>query len=344
MRNPKIEGIEPDSLKEIIRKGIFNDKNKLKNIHLEYSKNILNKGFDMEDLGELRKANSYYHTAFMLNMSDYHASLAIARVERKLGYPNLKIINNSLISARNLNADDEIMELIEEEKADTINALKEKGEYDEADEYKWFEFICKDCNKVQIIRTGKIYAFDKKTDDFFNLIYESEIMCKNCSSHNLELTNKGKNDIMLEQIGANSIGESVVIFAENKVLFEGTKVPFKKLEKFVNQKLETSSNDPELLLRVANMHKKLNNHNKAIELYKQSIKLKPKLIANYHNLLEIFALRHKDFNLPGAREEAEFNLEEMKRLLNLGNFDSSTIPTPEFIPVFIKKMEEVLYG
>ncbi|MFW6283714.1 MAG: SEC-C metal-binding domain-containing protein [Minisyncoccales bacterium] len=201
------------------------------------------------------------------------------------------------------------------------------------------QFKCHDCQKKQNINPGLIKVLGDETPDFS---FENELMCKFCFSNNIKPTKQGRRDIMLQSIGTFMGNRTGVVSAESEVCVENKQIKYKDSYKYILKRVKEEPENGRLYLRAGNVARNFNTHNEAIKHYKKAIKLNPKLIAVYFNLVEIYEHRFRYYNIKDAKENAKFYLNEMLDLFRTQDYYTDTLVNKEIIIPFMGEMSESL--
>ncbi|MFW5846760.1 MAG: SEC-C metal-binding domain-containing protein [Nanoarchaeota archaeon] len=225
-----------------------------------------------------------------------------------------------------------------------------KKEIQEIEENMWkkdeeleIQFKCLDCNKKQNIHPGLIKIISSKP---YKIVFENELICKFCFSHNLKPTQQGEKDVMFQSISTFVRGKGVINSSE-KVAVEDKVLSFKDTYKYILKRIKEEPNKGELYLRAGNIARNFNKYSEAIEHYKKSLELDSNLIASYLNLVGVYEFRYRYYKTKGAKEEAIFYLNAMADLLRKDKFEFkylnlATLKGPEIIIQFLGEMSESL--
>ncbi|MEW5896442.1 MAG: SEC-C metal-binding domain-containing protein [Nanoarchaeota archaeon] len=244
----------------------------------------------------------------------------------------------------------EEMKLMEEEFPDMMEDVEkvfhpdrtnfDKEEFleraNEADDNFEVSFKCNKCGERQNLKTGMIWD----VDDTF--VFEQEIMCKHCFSHEIELSDAGKQELVGKQMMIMIGKEGGILPVGEKIMIENKKMLFKKAHDYILNRIKEEPENAELYLRAANDARKRNNYEEAIGLFKKSMELDKSLIANYINLVEIYAYRVEYYGMEEYREKAQELFMKMIDLLNSHNYDSVTLRNAGDLPQMVKEMGEQL--
>lgn len=203
----------------------------------------------------------------------------------------------------------------------------------EADEKFEANFICKNCNERQNIRTGLIWHINSGKNSIFS--FEYEIMCKKCHSHNIELTSEGRMEIFNKQMRVFIGKEKGIMPVGKKIMIEDKKIFYDKAYDYILKRLKKEPENGELYLRAANTAEKFNKYKEAIEFYEKSIQLNKKLIACYVNLVEIYLNRYEYYEIIDAKQKAIDYFVKLIALFNSHDYDMATISNKEFLEDFL---------
>lgn len=206
----------------------------------------------------------------------------------------------------------------------------------EDDEFE-ASFLCKDCNERQNIKTGLIWDFDGESFSF-----ENEIMCKHCSSHNIILTDVGKQEIISKKMRILLGKDKGIISVGKKVTVENKKMEYNKTYDYLLNRLKEEPLNGELYLRAANNARKNNLYDDAFKNYQKAIELNPKLIATYLNLAEIHLHRYWYYGIESSSDESIKYFRKTVDLFNTQDYDSATIRNEEYILDFIEESSKKL--
>lgn len=219
---------------------------------------------------------------------------------------------------------------------DRLNSIKKDPEkfLDAATEPDYaFEanFICHSCHKRQNLKTGQIWQLM----DEESFAFEFEIMCKCCFSHDLELSDAGKESISRKGLRVLMGLDKGIMPVKGKLMVEDKKMQLSKAYGYLLKRIEKEPNNGELYLRAANTARKKNLYDEAIGFYKRSLELNPKLIASYINLIEIFLGRDKFYGMAEEKPKAELYFSRLIELYNSFDYDSVTISDEQVIDNYI---------
>lgn len=228
----------------------------------------------------------------------------------------------------------------EEETRKDINPEKMKEVMNKLEENIEIQFKCNKCNKKQNIDPGEIKIIGREGKEIFS--FQNEIMCRSCQSQDIGITEKGTKDIFLHSISSSIMPEKQIIHLEDKVYVENKTVPFNESYDYILKRIKEEPENGGLYLRAGNIARRFNKYSEAIEHYKKSLEFNPGLIESYMNLVEIYAFRYKYYKIEGAKENAIFYLNEMRRLFNTQNFDTTTIKHQGILINFMGEMSELL--
>jgi len=203
----------------------------------------------------------------------------------------------------------------------------------EADEEFEANFLCNKCKERQNIRTGLIWCVDnRKENEYF---FEYEIMCKKCHSHDIELTQEGKMEILGKQMRVLINKDKGVMPVGKKIMIEDKELPYNKAYEYILKRLEEEPENGEIYLRAANTAGKFNKYNEAIEFYEKSMQLNNKLIASYINLVEIYLNRYESYGIIDAGQKAIEYFVKLTELFNSHEYNMATIRNKAFIEDFL---------
>ena len=263
-----------------------------------------------------------YQRCFEISKDDYHALFCMARIDRKEGFPTPFYIERAIQEAKKQGASQEVLDLMYEEQVSIIESLSEKSKD------FMLEFKCNGCHQIQTLKTGQIQVLCDRKGDQKEYLYHKEIMCKNCHSHNLSLTKMGVVGIMSKTIFKeleDSYNEESMVISGTKLYANSRKMGYSEVLSYFDGAIQKSPGNGELRLRYANSLKLLNKYEEAIVQYKEALRLNPELIACYLNLIFIFTDRFLEYEIAGAKEEAELLLAEMKKLYSTGKYTLETM-------------------
>ena len=201
------------------------------------------------------------------NPKSYHALILKSRISRKIGRPNMIVWNEAMKQARKQNAGRDVLELIEEEMPAMENAFMNSANV--PDESLELHFECQQCGKKQNICPGIIRIINYKKGQY---IYENEIMCKHCRSHNLRLTQDGKRGIVRHEMRALAGDATGIIDNGNKIGIgaAGRRMEFDKAHPYLLGEIKEQHLNGELHLRAGNIARKMNLHEEAIKHYRRA--------------------------------------------------------------------------
>lgn len=201
------------------------------------------------------------------------------------------------------------------------------------------QFKCQVCNKKQNINPGLIKILGNKNSEFH---FENEVMCKYCFSNNIKPTMQGSRDIMFQAMGTFMGNRSGVVSADSKVLVENKPIQFNKSYDYIIKRIKEEPENGEIYLRAGNIARNFNKYYEAIKHYEKAIKLNPKLIAAYLNLVEIYWFRYNYYKIKDAKVSTVFCLNEMMNLFRTQDFDTQTLQNKNDVLQFIGEKSELL--
>ena len=222
-------------------------------------------------------------------------------------------------------------------KGDIKDADIDKDEFlkrvNEADEEFEANFLCKKCNERQNIKTGLIWSIDTGKENKY--LFEYEIMCKKCHSHNIELSQEGKMEIFSKQMRILINKDKGVMPLGKNIMIEDKELRYDKAYDYILKRLKEEPENGELYLRAANTAEKFNKYEEAVDFYKRSLYLNPRLIASYVNLVEIYLNRYEYYGVTEAGKKAIDYFVKLTDLFNSHDYDMATIYNKEFIQDFL---------
>jgi len=207
----------------------------------------------------------------------------------------------------------------------------------EADEDFEASFKCNSCGERQNLKTGLIWSIGEDT-----FAFEHEIMCKHCFSHEISLSDSGLRELNKKQMRIFLGKEGGIIPVGKEIMIENKKMHFEKAQGYILKRIKEEPENGELYLRAANHASKRNNYSEAIEFYIKSMELDGTLIANYVNLVEIYAYRAKYYGREEYRQKAEELFMTMVELFNSHQYNAVTIANKEDLPQIVYVLGERL--
>ncbi|MBI4448950.1 hypothetical protein HY641_02910 [Candidatus Woesearchaeota archaeon] len=266
----------------------------------------------------------------------YHALFLKSRINRKLGKPDLLTWDEAMTQARKQKASRDVLDLIKEELTAIEEVLNDMANI--PDESLELHFKCQQCGKTQNIHPGLVWIISAEP---YQYIYEHEIMCKRCRSHDIQLTQEGEWELRRHQIRALTGNATGLIFSKNKTIVgtAGKRMEFSKGYPYLEAEIKKKPQDGELRLRIGNIARKMNLHEEAINHYTRALELNPRLIDAAYNLFTIYKHRHEYYKIPETKEAAITYLKEMRRLYNSKDYDSVTISESQSIIDMLREEE-----
>ncbi|HJX50462.1 MAG TPA: SEC-C metal-binding domain-containing protein [Candidatus Nanoarchaeia archaeon] len=228
------------------------------------------------------------------------------------------------------------------EKGKKVNIKDVRKRMWEADDDLEIEFRCNKCNKKQRIKPGLIKKIGKEEEEEITYEFENEIMCKNCHSNDIELTEEGINEIEVHTIGMIYGNKKGVLLTEGNVYVENKKMKHCEAYDYILKRIKEESLNGELYLRAGNVACMFNKYSEAINYYEKSLELNPKLLGSLMNLVGIFEYRYTYYKIEDAKVTASFYLEEMANLFRTQDFDDVTIRNKHEIVQFMGEKAESL--
>lgn len=207
----------------------------------------------------------------------------------------------------------------------------------EADEDFEASFKCNNCGERQNLKTGLMWHIEK---DIF--AFEHEIMCRHCFSHEISLSDAGLRELNEKQMRIFLGKEGGIIPVGKEIMIENKKMHFKKSHDYILKRLKEEPENGELYLRAANSARKINQYPEAVGFYLKSMELDKTLIANYVNLVQIYAYRAEYYGLEEYRQKAEKLFKEMVKVLNTPRCNTLTIRNEEDLPQMVYELGERL--
>jgi len=296
-------------------------------------KELLEQAIDFEAKKDYDNALDCITRILTVYPKSYHALFLDARINRKLGKPKVFVLSEAIEQAKKQKASQEVFEVMEEERK-KISELYNELQLT-TDEELELNFKCLNCSKRQNLKPGLIWEIE----DSGRFLFEKEIMCKYCFSHNVELTKEGKMQITGQKMrlwwgesgGVANIGK--------KVMVEDKKIGLDDVYPYLMRRIKEKPLDGELCLRAGNSARKFNKYDDAIMHYKKAIELNPKLIAVYVNFVGIFKYRHKYYEIKEAKDEAILYLKKLRSLYDSQDYDSATLSHFDSLIEFIREQE-----
>ena len=216
-------------------------------------------------------------------------------------------------------------------------AQKIREQSEETDDEFEANFRCKDCRERQNNKTGLIFDMDE--DQY---AFDKEIICRYCLSNNLELTERGKSEIVEKNMRIFMGKDKGVLYASPTTLVENKKMLFSESYKYILGRIQEEPENGELYLRAGNVARKNNDYNNAIKLYQKAIELDQNLIASYVNLVEIYMHRWRYYNRKEAEKEAlEYFLLSLD-IFNKNKYNMVTIRADEYLMHFFYESAKCL--
>lgn len=293
---------------------------------------LIEKALAFEEKKEYDEALDRLEDLLAAYPNSYVALLLNARINRKLGKPNLFSINRALEEAKKQNASKQVIEGINVEKGKISQLFQEVG--DIPDEELALHFRCNNCSKKQNIAPGIILEMTRNDH-----IFENEIMCKYCHSNNLELTEDGIERINQQKFKRFRGDATGIVNIGKTVYVENKKMSYKKSYAYLLQRIKQEPSNGELYLRAANSARKANRYGEAISHYQKAIELNPKLIAAYLNLVELYKYRLDYYKMEDAKDKAIFFLKKMREAYDSRAYNPVTLKNPAEISIFIRENE-----
>ena len=216
-----------------------------------------------------------------------------------------------------------------------LKEIRDLGKQPDED-YK-ANFICRDCKERQNIKTGMICSYGSGKETSYNFAYE--IMCRHCHSHSIELTDESKYDLFGKGLRVLMGKDKGISYVGDESIFEGKKIKWNKAYNYAIKRLEEEPENGELYLRAGNVARKFNRYEEAIRFYEKAIKLNPRLVSPYVNLIEIYTYRSDYYLIDGLMEKAKEYFKMLLKVLNNGACDMATID-PSYVEEFIERNEE----
>lgn len=207
----------------------------------------------------------------------------------------------------------------------------------EADNDFKASFKCHNCGERQNLKTGLMWHIEKDT-----FAFEHEIMCKHCFSHEIELSDTGIRELNEKQMRVFLGKEGGIIPVGEKIMIENKEMPFQKSHDYILRRVKEEPRNGELYLRAANSASKQNKYPEAIEFYIKSMELDKTLIANYLNLIQIYAYRAEYYGLEEYWQKAEDLFMKMVEVLNSKEYNAVTIRNEEDLPQLVYELGEQL--
>lgn len=201
-------------------------------------------------------------------------------------------------------------------------------------------FICRDCKERQNLKTGLIYCMNNKDKNFY--LFENEIMCKKCKSHNMKLSKKGEKELIEKNIRTSMFDDTGIVNLGETLYIENKEIHYKKAYDYILNRIKEEPENGEIYLRAGNTAKRFNKYKEAIGHYKKSLRLNPKLIGTYLNLVEVYEYRYKYYQTEKSKDSAIFYYNKMLDLFRSQDFDPVTIKNEEIIVIFLGEMSESL--
>jgi tetratricopeptide (TPR) repeat protein len=296
-------------------------------------KELLEKAIDFESKKDYDSALGCVTKILAVYPKSYHALFLKVRIKRKIGKPDIVALKNTLKEAKKQKASKEVLDLIEAENERVTNLFREAETT--SDEELELNFRCNDCGKRDNLKIGLVWH----VEDGNRFLFENEIMCKHCSSHNLELTKEAHLDLCGHYIRMMT-GESCgILHISKKVYTENKLMKFSKSYPYLLKRIEEEPLNAELCLRAGNSARKLNNYEDAIKHYEKAVELNPRLIAAYLNLVEIYQYRYDYYKIKEARDKAVSYLSKMKETYDSQDYDGATLKNPKEAVHFIREKE-----
>ncbi len=218
---------------------------------------------------------------------------------------------------------------LSDEELEEIRALGEQPDED----FK-ANFICRDCNERQNIKTGMIHSYGSGKETGYNFAYE--IMCRHCHSHSIELTEDAKFDLFGKGLGVLMGKDKGMSYVGDKSLFEGKEIHRNKAYDQAVKRLEEEPENGELYLRACNVARKFNRYEEAIRFYENAIRFNPRLVSPYVNLIEIYTYRSDYYLIGGLAEKAEECFKKLLDLLTSDVYDMATI-NQNYVKEFVER-------
>lgn len=245
----------------------------------------------------------------------------------------------------------EAMKLMEEKLPEVLRNTKKllnpkKSDFDseeyweranEADEDFEASFKCNNCGGRQNLKTGLIWSIDED-----NFAFEHEIMCKHCFGHEIELSDTGIRELNEKRMRIFLGKEGGIIPVGQKIMIENKEMLFQESHDYILRRVKEEPNNGELYLRAANSARKGNKYPEAIENYTKSMVLDKSLIANYLNLIEIYAYRAEYYGLEEYWQKAEDLFMKMVEVFNSHQYNAVTIRNEEDLPQIVGELGERL--
>lgn len=195
---------------------------------------------------------------------------------------------------------------------------------------------CNDCGERQNLKTGLIW------DVGSTFVFEHELMCTHCHSNDIGLTDAGKRELLGKQMRIYLGHDHGVIPVGKLTKVEDKEMPFKKAYKHILSRLSEEPSNAELCLRAANIASKNNKYKEAIQFYKKSMELDGSLIANYANLIGIYAYRDDYYGLHEYGPQARELFLKMVTLFNSHEYNDVTIRNSEELSLTISRFGGML--
>lgn len=203
-------------------------------------------------------------------------------------------------------------------------------------------FTCADCGRKQSMIIWSVCVLVNKKKKHDNVvIYENEIRCKSCGSTHMKTDHLGITAATLQKAIRPSYDE--IEISSDIVTMENKSMPFSEARTYIERRIQEEPQNGELRLRYANHLRRVNEYDKAIEEYEESLRLNENLLASLINLCDIFLYRGKEYKEKGAIKKARNYFERMVSLYQSGHAIFTTIEERKTVPLWMKDREAVLY-
>ena len=203
------------------------------------------------------------------------------------------------------------------------------------------EFVCKKCKKRQKLEVGEVYILYSEKEKK-HVHYGREVRCKFCESKHMEPSYLELTALVLHKVACPEYDE-VTLTRETVGIEDDKFMPFSEVEPYFEKRMKEEPENGELRLRYANFLKRINEYDKAITKYEESLQLDSTLIASLINLTDIFHHRYIQYKEKGAITKAKEYFEKAVTLYESGNATFVTLLDKELVSLWIEDRKEALY-
>ena len=231
--------------------------------------------------------------------------------------------------------EEDVEKLLNPKKSD-IDAQELLERANEPDEDFEASFKCDGCGERQNLKTGMIWTINEV------YYFEHELMCRHCHGHNPRLTEEGERALAAKQMKLLLGKDHGILRIPDEALVENKKMRHEEGYEYILRRINEEPTNAELYLRAGNLVSKRNKHEQAIEFYRRSIRLNPLLIANYINLIQMYAYRAEYYGIKEYQQKAEELFVKMVEVLNSHKYNAITLRNYDDLPAIVFQLGEKL--